>query len=165
MPVSYYQSPIGTIRITVTDSYVSEVHFMADEELPVSEVSPDADSHPLLHQCKEELIEYFAGQRRQFDLPVYQEGSSFQQRVWGELTGIPFGKVISYMEMAVRLGDPKVIRAAASTNGKNQIAIIVPCHRVVGGKGDMVGYAGGIWRKRWLLDHEKKIAHGVLTLF
>ena len=94
-----------------------------------------------------------------------QHGTDFQQRVWNELLGIPFGKTISYLELARRLGDIKSIRAAASANGKNNIVIVVPCHRVIGSHNDLVGYGGGIWRKRWLLEHEAKIAHGVQTLF
>lgn len=113
----------------------------------------------------EQMIQYFSGQRRVFDFPINQEGTEFQQRVWQELSSIPFGKTISYLDLAKRLGDTKVIRAAASANGRNNIAIVVPCHRVIGSKSDLVGYAGGLWRKRWLLEHENKIAHGVQTLF
>ncbi len=163
MPVSCYHSPIGTIRISVTESYVSEVHFCNENEGPDPCINPEWN--PLLQECTEQLIEYFAGHRRIFDLPVHQEGTTFQQLVWGELNSIPFGKTISYADLARRLGDPKVIRAAASTNGKNRVAIIVPCHRVIGSNRDLVGYAGGLWRKKWLLDHENKWAHGVLTLF
>jgi methylated-DNA-[protein]-cysteine S-methyltransferase len=98
-------------------------------------------------------------------LPIHQEGTDFQQKVWHELMNIPFGKTISYQEMSRRLGDPKVIRAAASANGKNHVSIIVPCHRVIGSNRELVGYGGGLWRKKWLLEHENKIAHGVQTLF
>ncbi len=116
-------------------------------------------------QCIEQLIQYFQGQRRVFEFPVSQEGTPFQQRVWNELTAIPFGKTLSYLELSRRLGDTKAIRAAASANGRNNIAIVVPCHRVIGSKRDLVGYAGGLWRKKWLLDHETKIMYGVQTLF
>jgi methylated-DNA-[protein]-cysteine S-methyltransferase len=118
-----------------------------------------------MHQCTEQLIEYFHGKRRQFDLPVHQDGTDFQVRVWNKLMDIEYGKTISYMDLAKRLGDPKVIRAAATTNGKNKIAIIVPCHRVIGSDRSLTGYSGGMWRKKWLLQHEFKIAHGVQTLF
>ncbi|WP_332735349.1 methylated-DNA--[protein]-cysteine S-methyltransferase [Flavihumibacter sp.] len=163
MPQSWYHSPIGIIRITVTESYVEEVHFCEQDDL--SNMSQANSWNSLLQNCTDQLIEYFSGQRRQFDLPVNQAGTGFQQQVWGELTAIPFGRTISYMDLARKLGDPKVIRAAASANGKNNIAIIVPCHRVIGTNREMVGYAGGIGRKKWLLDHERKIAHGVQTLF
>ena len=160
---AYYHSPIGILRVTVTDSYVQEVHFCNDEEKEVA-VS-DAALTPLLQQCLDQLIEYFQGVRKQFELPVHQEGTAFQQSVWNELTAIPYGRTISYLELSRRLGDPKAIRAAASTNGKNHVAIIVPCHRVIGSNRELVGYAGGLWRKRWLLEHEKKVHYGVQTLF
>jgi methylated-DNA-[protein]-cysteine S-methyltransferase len=98
-------------------------------------------------------------------LPVHQEGTAFQQKVWHELLNIPFGKTINYLELSRRIGDSKAIRAAAAANGKNNIAIIIPCHRVIGSNNDLVGYMGGIWRKKWLLEMENKIANGVQTLF
>ena len=119
----------------------------------------------LLIEAVEQLIQYFHGERRVFDLPINQVGTDFQQKVWHELLNIPYGKTISYLELSRRLGDPKVIRAAASANGKNSICIIVPCHRVIGSKMDLVGYGGGLWRKKCLLDLENKIANGVQTLF
>lgn len=125
----------------------------------------DTTYSPALTQCVEELIEYFNGNRLQFDIPVNQSGTAFQTNVWNELLTIGFGKTISYMQLAKQLGDPKCIRAAASSNGKNNIAIIVPCHRVIGSNQTLVGYAGGLWRKQWLLEHENKIANGVRTLF
>lgn len=100
-----------------------------------------------------------------FELPLHQEGTNFQQQVWNELMAIPYGKTISYIELAIRTGDPKATRAVASANGRNNIAIIVPCHRVIGANRSLVGYGGGLWRKKWLLDLEMKVAHGVQTLF
>jgi methylated-DNA-[protein]-cysteine S-methyltransferase len=163
MFISFYNSPLGVLRIMVKESYVTEIHFCTDDELKDSMVT--TGFHPLLQQCTEQLIEYFQGARRIFEFPVHQSGTPFQQSVWGELTGIPFGKTISYMNLARKLGDPKVIRAAAATNGRNKIAIVVPCHRVIGSNHEMIGYAGGIWRKKWLIQHEQKIANGVQTLF
>jgi O-6-methylguanine DNA methyltransferase len=151
------------LRISGTEHFISEVHFLKEEEL--STQKPATPLPPLAIQAVEQLIEYFNGNRRIFELPVVQEGTPFQQKVWGELMNIPLGKTISYQELSRRLGDPKVIRAAAAANGKNNVAIIVPCHRVVGANNELVGYAGGLKRKKWLLEHEKKIAHGVLTLF
>ena len=159
---TYYQSPVGLIKIGGTEHCITELSFV-DNKDQVSYGEPGISE--VMHQCTEELIEFFHGKRRVFDLPVHQDGTGFQQKVWGELLTIPFGKTISYMDLAKRLGDPKVIRAAASTNGKNNIAIIVPCHRVIGSDKSLVGYSGGLWRKKWLLDHEFKIAHGVQTLF
>lgn len=119
----------------------------------------------MLIQCLEQLIQYFNGQLRQFNLPLLQPGTSFQQEVWSELLQIPFAKTISYLELARRTGDTKATRAVANANGKNNIAIIVPCHRVIGSNRELVGYAGGLWRKKWLLEHEAKVMYGVQTLF
>lgn len=163
MHTAYYHSPVGVLRIRVTDSAVEELHFCRADE--VVDAGDTNNQSSLLLACMEQLIEYFQGHRRQFDLPIHQAGTDFQQTVWSALTEIPYGKTISYQQLAKKLGNPKVIRAAASTNGKNQIAIIVPCHRVIGSKGDLVGYGGGLWRKQWLLAHEQKWALGVQTLF
>jgi methylated-DNA-[protein]-cysteine S-methyltransferase len=111
------------------------------------------------------LIEFFGGGRRTFNIPVYQQGTEFQQKVWSEILTVPFGKTISYLELAKRLGDPKVIRASASAAGKNKIAIIIPCHRIIGSDKNLTGYAGGVWRKKWLLQHEFRRAQGIQTLF
>jgi len=119
----------------------------------------------LLVECKNQLTAYFSGSAKRFDLPLTQRGTPFQTRVWEQLSVIRYGDTISYLELAKRLGDPKVIRAAASANGKNHLAIIIPCHRVIGSSGELVGYGGGMQRKKWLLEHEKKFTHGVQTLF
>jgi len=150
------------LKIGGTDSYISELTFVDNPE-QVTHGEPGISE--VMHQCTEELIEFFNGKRRTFDIPVYQEGTVFQQQVWGELLNIPFGKTISYLEQAKRVGDVKAIRAVASTNGKNKISIIVPCHRVIGSDRSLTGYGGGLWRKKWLLQHEFKIMHGVQTLF
>jgi len=160
---TYYQSPVGLIRISGNENYISEIHFVDNIEKPAADRKKQVP--PMVIQCVEELIQYFHGQRRSFDLPISQIGSTFQQKVWNELSGIPFGKTISYLELSRRLGDSKAIRAAAAANGRNNVAIIVPCHRVIGSNNKLVGYAGGLWRKKWLLDHEAKLAHGVQTLF
>jgi methylated-DNA-[protein]-cysteine S-methyltransferase len=159
---TYYESPVGLLRIGGTEQYIGELSFV-DNSDQLAYGEPGITE--VMHQCTEQLIEYFHGTRRNFDIPIHQEGTEFQTRVWSELLEIPYGKTISYMDLAKRLGDPKVIRAAASTNGKNKIAIIVPCHRVIGSDRSLTGYGGGMWRKKWLLGHEFKIAHGVQTLF
>jgi methylated-DNA-[protein]-cysteine S-methyltransferase len=165
---TYYQSPLGLLRIGGTDTYISEITYV-DNLDGTSESGAGGylkgPVPPLVIQCIEQLIQYFQGQRRVFEFPVYQEGTDFQQKVWTELSAIPFGKTISYLDMSRRLGDTKAIRAAAAANGKNHVAIVVPCHRVIGSKRDLVGYAGGLWRKRWLLEHETKVLYGVQTLF
>lgn len=159
---TYYQSPVGILKISGTEGCISEVSFHDSTQKPSVK---NKQLPPMLIQCVEQLIQYFNGERRQFDLPLNQPGTPFQQEVWGELVLIPFGKTISYLELAIRTGDTKATRAVANANGKNNIAIIVPCHRVIGSNGTLVGYAGGIWRKKWLLEMEAKVAHGVQTLF
>ena len=159
---AYYASPIGNIRITCNDTCITEVHFLNREE---AAGAPSQVAPPVLQAGVKELTAYFHGTLKNFNVPVCQQGTVFQERVWNELSNIPFGKTISYLTLARRLGDPKAIRAAAATNGKNNIAIIVPCHRVIGTHKDLVGYAGGLWRKKWLLDMETKITWGVQTLF
>ncbi|MBI1342730.1 MAG: methylated-DNA--[protein]-cysteine S-methyltransferase [Terrimonas sp.] len=159
---TYYHSPIDWLKVSGTETYITEVSFY--DKSQKAEVRNKHLPAVLIH-CVEQLIQYFHGELRQFELPIRQEGTKFQQEVWNQLLTIPFGKTISYLELARQLGDPKAIRAAASANGKNNIAIIVPCHRVIGSGGDLVGYAGGLWRKKWLLAHEAKYAYGVQTLF
>lgn len=161
---TYYQSPLGLLRISGTETCIHEISFI-DKEEELKAISTGGEVFPLVIQCVEQLIQYFQGQRRIFEFPVYQEGTEFQLKVWNELVSIPFGKTISYLDLARQLGDIKTIRAAASANGKNNIVIVIPCHRVIGTKRDLVGYGGGLWRKRWLLDHERKIRYGIQTLF
>ena len=159
---TYYHSPVGLLKISGTADYISEVSFH-----DVTEKSVGNKKHlpPMIIQCIEQLIQYFNGERRFFELPLNQEGTAFQKQVWNELASIPFGKTISYLELAIKTGDPKATRAVAAANGKNNIAIIIPCHRVIGSDKTLVGYGGGLWRKKWFLEHEMKIAHGVQTLF
>lgn len=115
---------------------------------------PHCDIPKELKDAVTQLTEYFEGNRRDFKLLLNPDGTDFQKKVWEELQQIPFGKTISYLELSKKLGDPKAIRAVAAANGKNPIWILIPCHRVVGSKGEMTGYAGGIHRKKWLLNHE-----------
>jgi methylated-DNA-[protein]-cysteine S-methyltransferase len=159
---TYYQSPVGLLKISGTDDYISEVSFHDTSQKPEGKKK---HFPPMLIHCVEQLIQYFNGQRRQFELPIHQTGTPFQQEVWGLLMQIPFGKTISYLDLAKKTGDTKATRAVANANGKNDVAIIIPCHRVIGSNRDLVGYAGGLWRKKWLLEHEAKVAYGVQTLF
>ncbi|WP_370175725.1 methylated-DNA--[protein]-cysteine S-methyltransferase [Leeuwenhoekiella palythoae] len=144
-------SPLGTLEISGDLNGISAVTFL-EEECPQSKKIPD-----VLKTAVSQLQEYFDGNRTDFELKLNPQGTGFQKRVWQELSQIPFGKTTSYLQMAKNLGDPKVIRAAASANGKNPIAIIIPCHRVIGSDQSMTGYAGGIWRKKWLLAHESPV--------
>lgn len=147
MQVTHYPSPLGTLEITGDETGISKVIFSNDETSTHS-------SSPILDKCVKQLDEYFKNERTEFDLPLNPVGTDFQKTVWKELQHISFGKTISYMDLAKRLGDPKVIRAAGTANGKNPIAIIIPCHRVIGSDGSLTGYAGGLKRKQWLLEHE-----------
>ena len=162
----FYHSPVGIIKIKISGSYLNELIYINDE----SEISPEtiqlsAEEKKVLKKCIIQFDEYFSGKRKIFDLPVKQEGTVFQQKVWSELIKIPFGKTISYLQLAQWLGDVKSIRAAASANGRNKLNIIVPCHRVIGSDGSLIGYGGGLPRKKWLLDHENKYTNGVSLLF
>ena len=161
---TYYQSPVGVLRISGTEHFISAIHF-EDEDKAHTRQASDGTPPPLCIQAIEQLIEYFNGERRVFDFPIHQQGTGFQEKVWNELLNIRYGKTISYLDLSRKLGDVKAIRAAASANGRNNLAIVVPCHRVIGSKNDLVGYAGGLWRKKWLLDLENKVANGVQMLF
>lgn len=155
---AYYASPLGQLKIVCTDEHVREAIFMNDA------VESPNDEAPLLAQCIQQLDEYFSGNRRVFELPLQQAGTDFQQKVWQLLLQIPFGKTLSYNTLSKQYGDVKAIRAVASANGKNNLAIVVPCHRVVGTNQSLTGYAGGLWRKKWLLEHEAKHFAGVQVL-
>jgi methylated-DNA-[protein]-cysteine S-methyltransferase len=159
---TYYHSPVGVLKISGTEHFISEVSFFDKTDKPAVK---NKNMPQMVINCIEQLIQYFQGERRVFELPINQTGTPFQQEVWSELMTIPFGKTISYLELARKTGDLKATRAVANANGKNNVAIIVPCHRVIGSNRELVGYGGGLWRKKWLLEHEAKVAHGVQTLF
>ena len=158
METASIKTPLGIATITGDENGIAKIA-IAEEGL-VSEVIP-----MVLQEAVTQLQAYFEGQRSHFDFPMNPAGTEFQQKVWKGLCEIPFGKTLSYADLAKKLGDPKVIRAAASANGKNKIAIIVPCHRIIGTDQSLVGYAWGKARKRWLLQHEFRLALGVQTLF
>jgi methylated-DNA-[protein]-cysteine S-methyltransferase len=151
METAIIDSPLGYIKIKGDAQGITAVIFIESSEL-IDTVIPD-----ILEDAIYQLKEYFKGERSTFNLPLNPQGTDFQKRVWGQLEKIPFGKTVSYMDMAKELGDPKVIRAAASANGKNPISIIIPCHRVIGSNGSLTGYAGGLHRKKWLLAHESPV--------
>lgn len=141
-------TPLGIAEINGDADGVSSVSVLNDET-EVSSVIPDA-----LEDCAIQLREYFSRDRKSFSLKLNPQGTTFQQKVWNELLTIPFGKTLSYLQLSQQLGDVKAIRAVASANGKNPLWIIVPCHRVIGSDGSLTGYAGGLSRKQWLLEHE-----------
>lgn len=157
--MDYYhlETPIGLLEIKGDEAGLTSVLF--------KEVTSEILNNPIpfvLKDAVSQLQEYFTGNRTLFNLVVNPQGTEFQKKVWQQLMTIPFGKTISYQKMANNLGDPKVIRAAASANGKNPISIIIPCHRVIGSDGSLTGYAGGLHRKKWLLAHESPITQGSL---
>lgn len=148
MDTAYLDSPLGIILIEGSDKGISRVSFTGLKKKPHEEVPQS------LLDCMRQLKAYFQGSIRQFNVDLDLEGTDFQRKVWQELMDIPFGATRSYLQQSRIHGDEKAIRAIASANGKNPVAIIVPCHRIVGSDGSLTGYAGGLWRKRWLLDHE-----------
>ncbi|HNU86838.1 MAG TPA: methylated-DNA--[protein]-cysteine S-methyltransferase [Ferruginibacter sp.] len=166
--IVYYNSPIGALEIRSTGSAISDVLFVNSwkgakvNEEELSFVKPKS---AIIKTCIKQLDEYFAGKRTEFNFHISQVGTEFQQQVWAELCNIPYGRTISYLELSKRIGNVKAIRAVGTANGNNSICIIVPCHRVIGSNGELVGYGGDLWRKKWLLEHENKVANGVQTLF
>jgi methylated-DNA-[protein]-cysteine S-methyltransferase len=164
----YYQSPVGILEIRSIGEAISDVlfvNFWKGTKLVEDELNFAKPESAVIKNCIQQLDEYFAGTRTIFDLDTQQSGTTFQQSVWKELCNIPYGRTISYLELSKRLGNIKAIRAVGTANGNNSISIIVPCHRVIGANGNLVGYGGDLWRKKWLLDHEATTAHGVQTLF
>jgi methylated-DNA-[protein]-cysteine S-methyltransferase len=149
-------SPLGAIEVLGDEQGVQSVLFL-DDAKPFTKVIPET-----LTLAVQELTNYFNKRSKSFTFKLNPQGTEFQQKVWQQLCTIPFSKTSSYLDMAKALGDPKVIRAAASANGKNPISIVIPCHRVIGSDGSMTGYAGGLWRKEWLLNHESDVTQGTL---
>ena len=153
MATIYINSPLGPIELTATEAALTSVHFVEAQKV-ISPKRTETEPNAILIETAAQLDAFFEGKLQVFDLPLFAEGTPFQQRVWTELLEITYGKTASYLEMAIRLGDEKCIRAAATANGRNPIAIIIPCHRVIGSNGSLVGYGGDLWRKKWLLQHE-----------
>lgn len=151
---TYYHSPLGEIEISATIANITSLMFKDAEKKPSPSLMPSGSVPEIIENAITQLNEYFTGIRKTFELPFSQDGTDFQQTVWNELIHIPFGETISYEELAIRLGDKNKIRAAASANGLNKLNIIIPCHRVIGKYGKLVGYGGDLWRKKWLINHE-----------
>ncbi|GAA4713882.1 methylated-DNA--[protein]-cysteine S-methyltransferase [Brevibacillus fulvus] len=148
-----YLSPIGTINVCGTREAVWSVAF---SERPASGLAGQSDVPQVLRDCVTELEEYFPGRRQTFTVPLAVEGTAFQREVWQLLQTIPYGATSSYKEVAALLGSSRAIRAVGRANGRNRLALLIPCHRVIGADGSLTGYAGGLWRKEWLLQHEQK---------
>ena len=148
---TYYHSPIGWVEIQASRNAVISVVFCDERK---GDLQNDSE---ILKKCVCQLDEYFSGQRMIFDIAVSQEGTEFQQGVWNALMNIPFGKTVSYTDIANVLNNPQSVRAVGAANGQNKVWLIVPCHRVIGANGSLTGYAGGIERKKWLLAHEARV--------
>lgn len=150
MPTLACATPLGTAHITGTADHITRVTILDEAD------GTTGEAPALLHACAQQLDEYFAGTRQTFDLPLQPQGTEFQQRVWNELTNIPYGETRTYQDLAHALGDPGAVRAVGAANGQNPLWILLPCHRVIGSDGSLTGYAGGLERKRWLLTHERR---------
>jgi len=147
MQIAFINSPLGITKIEGDENGISVISVLSEGQL--STKIPKE-----LQEAVSQLQEYFEGKRQDFEFKLNPKGTNFQQKVWQELLNIPYGKTMSYLDLSKKLGDVKAIRAVASANGKNPLWIVVPCHRVIGTDGSLTGYAGGLWRKKWLLEHE-----------
>jgi methylated-DNA-[protein]-cysteine S-methyltransferase len=152
---TYMTSPLGKLLLQMTNTKLSGLWICDQKHMPKIQPTWVKDDE-IFHEIKIQLEKYFAGKLKKFSIPIYSNGTDFQKSVWKELTKIPFGKKITYKDVATKINHPKAMRAVGSANGKNPICIIVPCHRVIGADGKLSGYAGGIAAKEWLLDHEAK---------
>ncbi|GGK75732.1 methylated-DNA--[protein]-cysteine S-methyltransferase [Rufibacter glacialis] len=151
--VQHVPSPIGLIQLSGTEKHLFSAKFVENSPEKDSLMIPDC-----LHVAATQLTEYFNGQRHSFDLPLHAQGTFFQQQVWQALQEIPVGRTDHYLGLAKRLGNAGAVRAVGVANGANPWLVLVPCHRVIGAQGQLVGYAGGLWRKKWLLEHEAKMS-------
>ncbi|MBD1259925.1 methylated-DNA--[protein]-cysteine S-methyltransferase [Maribacter polysiphoniae] len=148
MESAFVHTPLGIAKLEGDEKGLASVSIL-NEDVGTTTIIPE-----VLEDAVYQLQEYFSGQREAFSLTLNAEGTDFQKKVWTELLEIPYGKTISYLALSKKLGDAKAIRAVAAANGKNPLWIIVPCHRVIGSDGSLTGYAGGLHRKKWLLNHE-----------
>jgi AraC family transcriptional regulator of adaptative response/methylated-DNA-[protein]-cysteine methyltransferase len=159
-----FETPIGIITAGADDKGICLLEFenskrTEDEKRKISEYLRDEfieGDNRITVELVKEINEYFNGTRKIFTIPLVLTGTQFQNRIWNELLKIPYGTTRTYMEQAETYGNPASIRAIAGANSENRISIIIPCHRVVGKNGDLTGYGGGLWRKRWLIEHEKR---------
>ena len=150
--IDYLDSPMGILQLQANATGLCAVSFVEQRQTAIT-------PNPITDSTKQQLVEYFAGDRQVFNLPVSVEGTTFQQQVWQQLRLIPYGQTCSYQDIATRLDNPKAVRAVGRANGKNPLTIVVPCHRVIGANGSLTGYAWGVSRKEYLLKHEKSSAN------
>ena len=161
MATTHILTPVGTLYAMADDSGLSVLDFV-ERDLPQvparnEVVSVDPADHPILAQTVLELMEYFGGERESFSIPLSPRGTAFELKVWAALSEIPFGETRSYGQQAKAIGAPSASRAVGAANGRNRIAIVIPCHRVIGANGSLTGYGGGMPRKKWLLEHEQAV--------
>lgn len=156
--LSYFKSPLGFLILKSDGVSITDISFSEEENYEKNDCA-------VLLKCEQQLEDYFSKKSMAFDLPLNPQGTEFQKKVWAELLKIPNGETITYFQLAVRLGDPKLVRAVGTANGRNPLAIVIPCHRVIGAGNRLTGYAGGLDRKLWLLNHEMKYNPSKLTLF
>jgi len=149
---AYYHSPIGTIEIIGLETGIASLTFAR------SKPAKPCPVHRCLKECLKQVDEYFNGKRKEFTVRLILQGTEFQKKVWRELLKIPYGETASYKDIAVAMGREKAVRAVGNANRLNKIAVIIPCHRVIGSNGKLVGYGGGLWRKKWLLEHEQEFS-------
>lgn len=165
--IIYYNSPVGWLQLQASGNELQSLLFCETEKhkaiLPGEKITQPVS--PVLKETVKQLNAYFKGELIHFSIRLSPSGTVFQQTVWKALQQIPFGRTVSYLDLSKNISNPKAIRAVGTANGSNPIAIIIPCHRVIGSSGEMVGYGGDLWRKKWLLAHENKYANGVQTLF
>ncbi|PFH83510.1 methylated-DNA--[protein]-cysteine S-methyltransferase [Bacillus sp. AFS088145] len=150
LDTAYIDTPLGTLRIVGNEKGVAYIDFVKEENDEIQKLVP-----PSLKDAGNELIEYFSGSRKEFSIQSIAKGTPFQESVWRELVKIKYGETASYADIANRIGNPKAVRAVANANARNPLSIIVPCHRIIGSNGKLTGYAGGLWRKEWLLNREQ----------
>jgi len=153
--ITEIETPIGKLNAGASEEGVCFLEFGETKSVSRGKEFRQGENRHL-RKLRREIRDYFRGKRKEFSVPVAAEGTEFQKMVWSELVKIPFGSTISYSDLADRLGNKGLVRAAANANSRNPAAILIPCHRVIGEKGRLTGYAGGLWRKKWLIDHEKK---------
>ncbi|SFD13693.1 methylated-DNA--[protein]-cysteine S-methyltransferase [Bacillus sp. UNCCL81] len=150
LDTAYIDTPLGTLRIVGNAKGVSYIDFVKEDNDDIQKIVP-----PSLKDAANELIEYFNGSRKEFSIQSIAKGTPFQESVWRELVKIKYGETASYADIASRIGNPKAVRAVANANARNPLSIIVPCHRIIGSNDKLTGYAGGLWRKEWLLNREQ----------
>ena len=153
-----FECPIGWVTIEGAERGLHSLYFYEEDK------GTDAELPACLVEARRQLDAYFAGSLKEFDLPLAPVGTDFQRGVWNALLGVAYGQTKAYRDIALALNNEKAVRAVGAANGQNPISVIIPCHRVIGSNGTLTGYGGGLWRKEWLLKHERTMTYGAQTL-